>query len=361
MSELAYTIESTAELQSLVPQQTDFYQSQLRAIGNFAFQGAGANLGAGSESTRYFLNIGGSAPQNVSSLVWRSPADLHSANFAVLPPQEISRRYFGRTTKATEEGNALWVEGIDLHPVGSHYGKLLVSYNETVDQRNRVPLAIGAFIDSMRAHRALPVEERNITSVIGLDPDTHRELGNALLTFWETVTPATNLRTEQTSQRGAYDLASLILRREIELATQGRPDGRHDILSTYVDARGNVSGFIGEDKENGLLSIMVRDSTTYPDTINYLSLATPTPELSDEDIVVSHYAITPAGVGTRICVLSSEEMKHIGPKELVAKIQRRREPLEQVGPASLETIMRGLHAELGALLGSTHLPVENTL
>lgn len=354
-------MDAMSEVQILVPQQTAFYQAQLRAVANFALQGAGADLGAGSDARQYFLHVAGSSPQNVSSFVWRNPADPNSTNFVVLPPQDLSRRYFGVASGADGTGDKMWVEGVDLHATGSRYGRLLVSYNNLVEPATRVPLAIGALIDAMRTHLVAPDEERQTTSLVGLAPETHRRLGNALISFWNTVTPPADLSSERFSIKGAYDLTSLILRHQIELAVEGKTDGRHTTLRPYLDARDNVTGFVGEDEQNKQVNIMVRDNTQYPERINYISWSTPNPEAADEDVVVSHYVITRDGVGARLCVLPSGVVMGIGVRGLVTKIQRHDAPLETLPPEEIGTIIRGLHSELGDLLGKGDTPSKPLL
>ncbi len=349
-----YSVGATAETQTLVPQQAEFYQAQLSAIANLTLRGAGADLHIASDVSQYYLNLGGVPRQSVSSLIWRSPTDPTAFNFAVVPPQDFSRRYFGTATAADTRGDSLWVEGVGLHDTGSRYGRLLLHYSEPTEPSSKVPLAMTALIDSLR-FKPVDTEDQETTTLAGVDDATHRRLGNALLTFWDTTDRALDLQSERFSTRAAYDIANLVMRREIESIRKGIPDGRHDSLRPYTDVRGAVAGFVGHDVRKGVTNIMIRDTTTYPNRIDYISIVEANNDI-DENVVVSHYAITGLGVATRLCFLPTEEVERMGTSELVDRIQQHRQPLEMLDPQEIETVVRGLYGELGDLLGDSRRP-----
>jgi len=341
-----YTVEAHADLQELVPPQADFYRNQLRSITDLTMRGAGFDVGVGSSASQYYLRIGGGVTQNVPSLVWQSPSEPEVVNFAVLPPREGMRNYFGTVNPGDHDEDRLWVEGVDLQPAGGRYSRLLMGYEPLIEPARRIPMAIGAFIDTMREN-VTPPTETDSTLVVGLDHDTHQKLGGAILSFWQTLSAPPGLAAEHAGSKSAFDLANLILVREVERYTHGGTDSRFETVRLHRDARGNVAGFVGKDIRSNSVLALVRNNTVYPERIDYIQI--PLSSEGDES-VVSHYAISGRSIATRVCVLSSSLTNNENIGDLIRTIQRKKQPLEVIDDDSIGYVVRELHAELGRLV-----------
>ncbi|MET1033115.1 MAG: hypothetical protein ABWX94_01305 [Candidatus Saccharimonadales bacterium] len=343
-----YDIESYAALQNLVPQQDVLYRNQLRSIADLTLHGVGFDVGVGSSARQYYLRLGGEVGQNVTSLAWQSSTESGAVNFAVLPPREGARNYFGIVSPADHDEEKLWVEGVDLRPTGGGYGKLLVGYDSMMDRGRKIPIAIGAFVNTMRGQMVSPVQEANETLIVGLNHETHQKLGAAILSFWQTLSMPPRLSIEHASSKSAFDLANLILVSELRRISQGGNDSRFDTVRPHMDARGNIAGFVGKDNRSNSILALVRNNAVYPERIDYIQI--PLSPKAEDDSVVSHYAIASSSISTRICIVSPALVKDENISDLVRTIQLNRQPHERVGGELLDDVVRELHAELGRLI-----------
>ena len=346
----SYELEASFAPEVLAPQHEGIYDTQLRAMAEVVVKGAGATLGVGSGAGQYYLRMPGNSPEYVSSVIWQGQ-DQGEANFAVMPPQDFSHRYFGVASPATPTGEKLWVEGVDLHPTGSRYGKILIDYNTLTDPSERIPLAIGAFVGGMRQHSIAESSGAELRG-ISLSPDVHQRLGTALLSFWRTLEIPPRASGEGTGTRAAFDLARQVIGHGIYQAKAGgQLDCRYDSLTELHDRRGIASGFLGEDSRTNSLTAVVRNHTTYPERIDYIQIPL---SYTGGDAVISHYAITAHSVSTRFCVVSSNKIANSDPAELIASVQANKRRLDALDADDVGDVIRQLYDELGGFVNTLH-------
>jgi hypothetical protein len=316
--------------------------------------GAGVEVGIGSTAAQSYLHVRGSTPEYLSSIIWENPQEADSACFAVLPPQDMARRYFGVTSRADETGDKMWVEGVDLHSMGSHYGKILVSYDALTDPDARVPLAAGAFVDSMRSYITRR-HEGDATTTLGIDQNTHQRLGSTLLSLWDTLSLPPSIETKRPESRNAFDLARQIINQGVDQSAKGKLECRFDKITAYEDTRGIVSGFVGEDSRTNSMTALVRNYMVYPERIDYIQIPL---SYNGGDAIVSHYAISPNHVGTRFCVVPNEKVSSGNVTDLITAIQRSPRSLRGLDQEASTDLIRELYGELGKFVQASESPIS---
>ncbi|HEU4914255.1 MAG TPA: hypothetical protein VFT16_02505 [Candidatus Saccharimonadales bacterium] len=351
----SYELEASFDPEILAPQHEGVYDTQLRAMSELVLTGAGATLGVGTGAGQYYLRMPGNVSKYVSTVIWPGQ-DQGETNFAVLPPQDFSHRYFGVASPATPNGDKLWVEGVGLLATGSRYGKILINYNTLSEPSSRVPLAIGAFVGNMGQR---PEDEINSVAQrgISLSPDTHQRLGRALLSFWATLEMPLRITGEGTGTRAAFDLARQVIDRGVYQANAGgHLDCRYDSLMELRDRRGINSGFVGEDSRTNSLTAVVRNHTTYPERIDYIQIPL---SYTGDDAVVSHYAITAHSVGARFCVVPHKKIATTDVAELIMSIQANKRRLDLLDTDGVDDVIRQLYDELGGFVKTLHSPASS--
>jgi hypothetical protein len=349
---LPYSIEASTGPQNLLPRQAALYESQLQAVAIFALHGAAADIGAGSEASQDFMRIGSGKGEPLTAMVWRGDSAQPGANFAALPVQAVGRKYFGIASQVGD-GTDIWVEGVNLHPTGSVYTKLRLGVDPAVAPNERVPLAIGALVETTRPERvrASRVAE---AMAMGIDVDTHRRLGNAILSFWDTVTGPPQLSTEHSNTRSAFELANFVLAHQLGRLKDVDIDDWPSNLVPFIDARGMTAGFTRIDEASNSLTSVIRNNTTFPEVIDYIQIPMVTNEDGDS-IIVNHHSITRDVVGTRVCVLPAEMVAAGNISTLLNAVQIDDRPVEFIDDTNeVDVIVRDLHAEMGSLLNTSY-------